>query len=30
VMVVCEAFEVLSEENRTTVEHFLPEFCKAW
>ena len=30
VMVVCEAFEVLSEENRTTVEHFLPEFCKSW
>jgi voltage-gated sodium channel len=30
VMVVCEAFEVLSEKNRTTVERFLPGYCKAW
>mmetsp|Transcript_1005 Transcript_1005/g.1224 ORF Transcript_1005/g.1224 Transcript_1005/m.1224 type:complete len:2440 (-) Transcript_1005:185-7504(-) len=30
VMVVCEAFEVLSEGNRTAVERVLPVFQKVW
>mmetsp|Transcript_3663 Transcript_3663/g.8606 ORF Transcript_3663/g.8606 Transcript_3663/m.8606 type:complete len:961 (+) Transcript_3663:816-3698(+) len=30
VMVLCEAFEVLSESNRRVVEKTLPEFVKAW
>ena len=29
-MVVCEAFEVLSEENRAITESLIPEFVKAW
>ena len=30
VMVVCEAFEVLSEENRAITESLIPEFVQAW
>jgi hypothetical protein len=30
VMVVCEAFEILSEGNRTAVERVLPVFQKVW
>jgi hypothetical protein len=30
IMVVCEAFEVLSESNRRTVEKLLPDFKRAW
>jgi hypothetical protein len=30
IMVICEAFDVLSESNRRTVEKLLPIFKKAW